>query len=191
MRAKRQLGLFTVLLSAFGLFVHPTARAQYAADADFEQELLSVVNDMRAKAHLPPVAVDPRLKEAAHTHLAEFATHEGQLSHRYPDEPSLQERIGAAKVPCASGGEVLLKLPDTMTDTALRAENALETNDSRSVILNPRYSSVGFAIAHSDFYIYAAGDFISSVQFMSSEEAEKVAAKRLQQILAESKLPPI
>jgi uncharacterized protein YkwD len=68
----------------------------------------------------PALSIDPRLKDAARTHLAEFATHEGQYSDRYSGEPSLIDRVAAAKVSCTSAGEVLLKLPDTTTDDAQR-----------------------------------------------------------------------
>ena len=135
---------------------------------------------MRAKAGLPALRVDPRLKQSALKHLAEFAANDGRLSDQYHGEPSLLERIAAAKVSCTTAGEVLLKLPDTMTDEPHRIAEALQTKQSLSVILNPRYSAVGFAVAHTDFYIYAVGNLTDSFRAMPIDEAEKLAAKGLE-----------
>jgi len=166
-----------------------TAGAQYVSDAGFEQYLLSVVNNMRSKAGLSPLTADPRLKSAARVHLAEFAVHEGLFSHQYDGEPSLRERIAAANVPCTAGGEILLMLPDTMTEEAQRTDEALQTEESKSVLLNPQYSAVGFATAHSDFYIYAVGNLAASMQDMSIDKAEELAMKGLQEVLVQNRLP--
>lgn len=187
MRARYQIASLLVLIIVLG---RVRATAQYVASTEFEQELLSVVNDMRAKAGLPALRVDPRLKQSALKHLSEFAANDGRLSDQYHGEPSLRERIAAAKVSCRAGGEVLLKLPDTMTDEPHRIAEALQTKQSLSVILNPHYSAVGFAVAHTDFYIYAVGDFTDWFRAMPINEAEKLAAKGLAQRLKARDLPP-
>ncbi len=187
MRARHQIVSLLVLILVFG---RVQATAQYVASTEFEQELLSVVNDMRTKAGLPALCVDPRLKQSAMKHLTEFASNDGRLSDQYHGEPSLRERIAAAKVSCRAGGEVLLKLPDTMTDEPHRIAEALQTKQSLSVILNPHYAAVGFAVAHTDFYIYAVGDFTDSFRVMPIDKAEKLAAKRLGQSLKAKNLPP-
>lgn len=184
---KYKITFLVVLMLLLGAFY---AKAQYIADTEYEQVLFSVVNNMRAKAGLPVLSIDPRLKAAARTHLAEFATHDGQYSDRYPAEPSLIDRVAAAKVSCTSAGEVVLKLPDTMTDDAQRTEQALQTKESLAVVLNPRYSSVGFAIAHSDSYIYAVGNFADSFRAMPVDETEKLVDNELQQTLVQKNLPP-
>ncbi len=187
MRAKHQIVSLLVLIIVFG---RVEAAAQYSASTEFEHELLSVVNEMRTEAGLPVLSVDPRLKQSALKHLAEFAANDGRLSDQYHGEPSLRERIAAAKVSCTTGGEVLLKLPDTMTDEPRRIAEALQTKQSLSVILNPHYSAVGFAVAHTDFYIYAVGDFTDSFRVMPIAKAEKLAAKRLAHSLKARSLPP-
>ena len=164
--------------------------AQYVADTTFEQELLATMNDIRAKSGLHALGVDTRLKQAALKHLAELAAAEGKFSDQYPGEPSLRERIEAAKVSCTSSGEILLKLPDTMTDEPRRIGDALQRQESLKQILDPRYSIVGIAIAHSDFYVYAVADLADSFRVMSIDEAEKLAAKSLQQSLKSKNLPP-
>ena len=187
MRARYQIASLLVLILVFGCV---EATAQYIASTEFQQELLSVVNDLRTKAGLHALRVDPRLKQSALKHLSEFAANDGRLSDQYHGEPSLRERIAAAKVSCTAGGEVLLKLPDTMTDEPHRIAEALQTKQSLSVILNPHYAAVGFAVAHTDFYIYAVGDFTDSFRAMPINEAERLAAKKLAQSLKAKNLPP-
>ena len=177
MRARYQIASLLVLIIVFG---RVEATAQYAASTEFEQELLSVVNDMRTKGGLPALRVDPRLKQSALKHLAEFAANDGKLSDQYHGEPNLLERIAAAKVFCTAGkvscttaGEVLLKLPDTMNDEPHRIAEALQTKQSLSVILNPRYTAVGFAVAHTDFYIYAVGNLTDSFRLTPIDDAER------------------
>jgi hypothetical protein len=145
---------------------------------------------MRAKAGLPPLIPDPRLQQAALKHLAEFATKGGEFSDQYHGEPSLLDRIAAAKLSCKSAGEVLLKLPDTMTDEPRRIAEALRTKQSLAVILNPHYSAAGFAVARTDFYIYAVGNFTDSFRVMPIDWAEKLAATGLKQRLKAKNLPP-
>jgi len=187
MRARYQVVFFLILIVSFGCVL---AEAQYVADTKFERELLWVINDMRAKAGLPPLIPDPRLQQAALKHLAEFATEGGEFSDQYHGEPSLLDRIAAAKLPCTSAGEVLLKPPDTMTDEPHRIAEALQTKQSQAVILNPRYSTVGLAVAHSDFYIYAVGNLTNSSRAMPIDWAEKLAATGLKQRLKAKNLPP-
>jgi uncharacterized protein YkwD len=188
MCARYQIATLLVLILVFG---RVGATAQYAASTEFEQELLSVVNEMRAKAGVPALRVDPRLKQSALKHLAEFAAREGILSDQYPGEPNLLERIAAAKVSCTTGGEVLLKLPDTMNDEPHRIAEALQTKQSLSVILNPRYTAVGFGVAHTDFYIYAVGNLTDSFRLTPIDDAERSAKKRLDKSLKAKNLPPI
>jgi uncharacterized protein YkwD len=187
MRARYQVVLLLVLILSFGCVL---TEAQYVADTKFEQEVLWVVNDMRTKAGLPPLSLDARLKQAALKHLAEFAANDGNFSDQYHGEPSLLERIAAAKLPRKSAGEVLLKLPDTMTDEPHRIAEALQTKQSQAVILNRHYSAVGFAVAHTDFYIYAVGNFTDSFRVMPIDWAERLAAKGLEQSLKAKNLPP-
>lgn len=187
MRARHQIAALLVLIIVLG---RVRATAQYVASTEFEQELLSVVNDMRTKAGLLPLSLDPRLKQAALKHLSEFAANDGEFSDQYHGEPSLLERIAAAKLPCTSAGEVLLKLPDTMTDEPRRIAEALQTKQSQAVILNKHYSAVGFAVAHTDFYIYAVGNFTDSFRVMPIDWAEKLAATGLKQSLKAKNLPP-
>jgi uncharacterized protein YkwD len=189
MRAKYQIVSLSLLVLII-VFGRVEAAAQYTASTEFEDELVSVVNDMRTKAGLSALSVDPRLKQSGLKHLAEFASNDGRLSDQSPGEPSLREHIAAAKVSCRAGGEVLLKLPDTMTDEPHRIAEALQTKQSLAVILNPPYSAVGFAVAHTDFYIYAVGNFTDSFRVMSIDEAEKLAVKGLEQRLKTKNLPP-
>ncbi len=186
MRARVQVVLLLVLILSFGCM---QTEAQYVADTTFEQEVLRVVNDMRTKAGLRPFGVDPRLKKAAMRHLAEFAAAEGKFSDQYPGEPTLLERIAAEKISCATGGEIMLKLPDTMTDEPRRIAEALQTKQSLAVILNSDYSAVGFAVAHTDFDIYAVGDFADSFHLVSIDDAERLAANGLKQGLKSKNLP--
>jgi uncharacterized protein YkwD len=184
MRGRCQIALLLAIFVcvAFG------ATAQYVADTKFEQELLSTVNGMRANSGLPALRPDARLKQAALKHLAKSTAGEGEFSDLSPGEPPLRERILAEKISCTNAGEILLKIPDTMTDEPRRIAEALQTQETLKQILDPRYSTIGIATAHSDFNMYAVAYLADSFRGMPIDDAEKLA-KGLQQSLKSKNLP--
>ena len=71
-------------------------------DPEAEQQLLALANQARVEAGVPPLQMDQGLTQAARAHAAEMVA-EQQLSHQFPGEPSLSERIAAESFgACAS-----------------------------------------------------------------------------------------
>src|ERR1051325_9514478 len=66
----------------------------HAAPSQREQQLFDLVNRERAKAGLEKLEWSDRLAEAALAHSRLLAENQ-DLSHQFPGEASLQERVGA------------------------------------------------------------------------------------------------
>ena len=68
------------------------AQAPLEADASPEQQLFRLVNQVRREAGLEKLHWDAQLARAAQFHSQELATHHS-LSHQFPGEPELTERL--------------------------------------------------------------------------------------------------
>src|SRR5581483_4132025 len=75
------------LVAALTLGLPPQVAAQVNAAA--EQELFRLLNQERARAKLPPWALNPQLRAAARAHARLMAEHRG-LSHKYATELPLK-----------------------------------------------------------------------------------------------------
>ncbi len=62
-----------------------------------EQELFRMTNRDRAEAGLPELEWNEWLAQAARKHAAEMARR-GRLSHQFPGEPGLRDRIAATSI---------------------------------------------------------------------------------------------
>src|SRR5579863_9536904 len=74
---------------------HPpssTQAAESTPDAEAEHQLVDLVNRARSAAGAPPLEMDPGLTQAAQAHAGEMAAQQ-RLSHQFPDEPSLLQRL--------------------------------------------------------------------------------------------------
>ncbi len=128
-----------------GLLVAAIAAAAQAQSAD-EQKLLALLNQERVKAGLPAVQWDPHLAQSAHTH-GKIVAQRGQLSHQFPGEPELGERIGTTGLRFNAAGENVAVAP-----TVQQAhEGLMGSPPHRANILSDKYNAVGLAaIVHGD-----------------------------------------
>src|SRR6201993_892989 len=60
-----------------------------------EQQLLSLANQSRHQAGVPPLTLDAGLSRAAYQH-AQIMLRAHQLSHQFQGEPSLPQRLGVS-----------------------------------------------------------------------------------------------
>jgi uncharacterized protein YkwD len=68
--------------------------AQSEIDPGAEDELLALLNQVRAEYHLPPLVMDPMLRAAARAHSRDMALH-GYFGHSSPWGQSFVDRLAA------------------------------------------------------------------------------------------------
>lgn len=138
------------------LFSHPQAQ-DFERFAELRANILDMVNEERAVAKVPPVAMDELATRVATIHatemaLHEFASHWGRNGfkpyHRYSfagGTEATQENVSAADNTWSN------KLSDLKQDTSylhLRLYQETPPNDGhRKTILAPQHTHVGFGIA--------------------------------------------
>ena len=145
MRVGHCLGVVLLLIATFA--------AMQAQSAD-EQKLRALLNQARVKAGLPTLQWDAHLAQSAHAH-GKIVAQRGQLSHQFPGEPELGERIGATGLRFNAAGENVAVAP-----TIEQAhEGLMGSPPHRANILSDKYNAVGLAaIVHGD-QVYVVQNF--------------------------------
>lgn len=135
--------------------------ASLAQSTDAERELARLTNEDRTHKHVAPLAENDLLAQAAHKHLKEMMR-QHQLSHQFPGEPSVAERIAATHLRFQASGENVA----FFTDRQNAKRNAEEANNilmhsppHRENILKPDYNSIGVAIASDGEDVWVVEDF--------------------------------
>ena len=135
----------------------PTQSASYdsAYDAEAEHELFDRANQARTQAGAPPLEMDPGLARAARTHAAEMAAQQ-RLSHQFPGEPSLLQRL-------TKNSNLHL---DASAENVAYAATVEQVHDvlmhsppHRENLLNPDYNVGGFSVVRSGSVLYVSEEF--------------------------------
>ena len=143
------------------------ARSQdFSSDA--EQELVRQVNEERRRQGAPPVHMDAQLQEAARAHTRLLVEHRA-LSHRFPGEPELAQRLAQAGV-----------ISDRAAENVAYDANAPSAHHSlmhspphRANILNPAYNAIGVGAIASNGSLYVTEDFARTMEAESPSAAEQ------------------
>ena len=121
---------------------------------DEEAQLVGLVNQTRNEKGLPPLTVDSRLTSAARKHT-QLMMDNGDLSHRFPGEPSLTERFDQEGLPSDVEAENVgwdYNVPD--------AHKALADDPPHlRNMLDPRVDIIGVAVIHDGDHIWVTEDF--------------------------------
>ncbi len=151
------------------------AAAEMQADPVDERAVFHLLNDDRQAAGVAPVEWDDRLAEAARRHAFELAKHHA-LSHQFPGEPDLKQRI------IATG----LRF-DKLAENVAFADTPEEINDSflnspphRVNMLNPDYNAVGIGAVRMGQELFVVQDFAHRTVAYSETQAEDRVAAALQ-----------
>jgi uncharacterized protein YkwD len=127
-------------------------------DISAEVQLLNLANAARARAGLRPLKIDEGLLRAARAHAAQMAFQD-RLSHQFPDEPSLRQRISANSTLLMKREGENVAVARTVND----AHQALMASPPhRENLLNVHYKLAGFGIFHKGNRLYIAQVFGSS-----------------------------
>ena len=142
-----------------------------------EQQLLTLANQSRRQAGVPPLTLDSGLSRAAYEH-AQTMLHARQLSHQFQGELSLPQRLGAA-------GRLLLDQEGENVALDYDAEHGHEhlmlSPPHRANLLNPAYNVVGLGVVRSGDQLYIVQDFGHALPNYSSAEVKDHVAGAVEQ----------
>jgi len=156
-------------------------------DREAERELFDKANQERAKAGLPPLQMDEGLAQAAREHAAALAA-EQQLSHQFPGETSLAQRLArSTSLHLDRGGENVASAPSV--DQV--HESLMLSPAHRENLLNASYNVAGFGVVRNGQTLYVTQDFGQGSLVYSHPAADDRLAISLADLRAQRNLAPL
>ena len=168
----------------------PRARPKSAPAApkpsSLEQRIFYLLNQERELAGIPKVEWNEQAAEAARAHARLLADH-GELSHQYPGEPALRDRLIATSARFTSAAENVAR-----ADNADEAHLALMySSGHRENILNPDYTAAGIGVVEHDGKLYVTQDFIRLVPVYEEEAFRRAFVKAFNNAREAKALKPL
>ena len=147
---------FTLYL--FFIFLLASAPVLYAAAqaiSPAEQRILEELNHERVKNGLNPLKWNEQAAAAARAH-ARLLAENANLSHQFPGEASLPERLGA------TGARFTVAAENVASAEWIEDVHPalMGSSGHRANMLNPRYNAVGIGVVQEKGKIYVTQDFI-------------------------------
>jgi hypothetical protein len=161
------------------------ANAQVGLSAD-EQKLFNLLNQEREKAGLAKLQWDYHLAEAARAHSQLLAQNK-KLSHQFPNEPSLNERLGATGLRFDVGAE---NVAEGSSVEDMHA-GLMYSPPHRANILNHDYNAVGLAVVARDNELYATQDFAHVLPVYTEDQFRNVLVAAFNKARKEAGIPAI
>jgi Cysteine-rich secretory protein family len=152
------------------------AMPAFASASPAEKQIFDQVNQERQNAGLAALEWNDRVAEAARSH-AEALSQNNELSHQYPGEPTLPERLAATGIRFTQAAENVAKT-DHLEDVHLSLMNS---PGHRANMLNPGYNAAGVGVVERAGIIYVAQDFIFLVPMYSEAEFSAALAQSINQ----------
>jgi uncharacterized protein YkwD len=175
-----------IVLAIIALIAAP---ALFAAGADLgqaEQRIFQLANQARKDAGVEPLAWNEQTAEAARDH-AKLMVEKQALSHQFPGEAALRDRMGA----------VGLRF-DAAAENVADAESADEAHDAlmhspphRENLLNPKYNSLGVGVAEKNGQLYVVQDFAHAIASQSADQLEDSIIADFNRLRASHGLQPV
>jgi uncharacterized protein YkwD len=156
------------LIVAFLILASPW-QAQAGSDrtrpSRAEERIFELLNLERKHAGLKPLQWNQNAAEAARAHAKLLADHR-EMSHEFPGEPALRQRLEATAVRFTTAGENVAKADDP--DEVHLA--LMGSPGHRANILGPDYTAVGVGVEERDDRLYVAQDFVRLVPVYTEEQ---------------------
>jgi len=130
-----------------------------------EKRIFEEVNQERQKAGLPALEWNDLAAEAARRHARMLSQNE-ELSHQYPGEASLPERLGAAAVRFTRAAENIARA-ESIEDIHPALMNS---PGHRANILSPKYNAMGIGVVEEKGRVFVTQNFIFLVPAYSEEQ---------------------
>lgn len=141
-----------------------------------EQALFDDANRERAKEDLPPLKWNALLASAAHHHAEIMAQHSA-ISHQFPGEPALVQRIAAVGARFSTVAENIA----AGQDAGDIHYGWMHSPGHRANILDPKLTALGVAVVEARGRIFAVQDFSVAVAELNFDEQEKQVSALLKQ----------
>lgn len=141
-------------------------------DRDGARRLLELVNAERERQGAGVLAWDDAVAGVALRH-AQLMVERAELSHQFPGEPKLRDRLSAAGLKFNDDAE------NVAYDSNVEEAHArlMESPGHRRNILNPRFDAAGFAVLRKGARVYVVENFIRRIPDLSdAETAARVLA---------------
>jgi hypothetical protein len=165
------------------------ARAQ-SLDEATARELFKLVNKDRAKQKLPALEWSDQLAQAAQAHVPWMAR-EKTLSHQFPAEPGLSERVSATGLhfdAVAENVAQVVNTADAKRDAQQANQTLMNSPPHRANILNSRYNSVGIAILRAEQDAWVVEDFAHSFAQLAVTDVESRAGQAINNLRKKRRL---
>lgn len=160
------------------------AQAEPGAASAVEQELFRRTNQARAKAGVPALEWNEWLAQAARQHAEEMARR-GELTHRFPGEPSLRERLAATRLRFDAAAENVA----FGSDADDIHSGWMHSAGHRANILSRKYNAIGIGVVRRGKYLYAAQNLAHRIATQSNEGLEDAVATAVEQVRREQRFP--
>lgn len=157
-----------------------------SATEDAERKLVRLINEERTKKGIKPVEMDERLTEAARVHSENMARLK-QLSHRFPGEPRLQDRL-------AKTGVAFDAVAENVAHSGSAAdahEELMLSSGHRANILNPRYNAVGVGVVEAKGHLYITQAFAHKLPEYGGGEIEQSVLEAFNNLRKQNRLPAV
>lgn len=178
-----------ILAIALLFFSSSTIVAQVGLSSD-EQRLFDLVNHERKKAGLPPFQWSYYLAESARAHT-QWMVKRKVLSHQFPGEASLGERVGVTGARFDGAAENVAA-GDIAGDTVANLHDSLMNSpEHRANILSPKYNAVGLAIISNDGEMWVTEDFSHTVTSYSDSQFRDAVVASFNKARQARGLPPV
>lgn len=171
---------------AIACFIFAISIPAHAGPSQREQQLFDLVNREREKAGLNKLEWSDRLAQAALAHSKLLAENR-DLSHQFPGEPLLQERVGATSLRFNSVAENVAASPDV--DTAHSA--LMKSPGHRANILHQDYNAIGISIVERDHELFITQDFAHTLASYTEKQFRDSVIATFNQARRSRKLPPV
>jgi hypothetical protein len=130
-----------------------------------EKRVFEDLNQERKKAGLPELEWNDHVAGAARNHSGLLAEN-AQLSHQFPGEPVLPERLGATGARFTVSAENLART-EYVEDVHLAL---MGSPGHRANMINPQYNAVGIGVVEQNGKLYVTQDFIFLVPAYSEAQ---------------------
>ena len=181
----RQRALFRIIGPFLLLSVVATSALSQSSTGNAEaRELLSLINQERAKQSVPAVMLDNRLNAAAQRH-SQLMAESDNLTHQLDDEPPLTVRLSEQNVRSDHDAENIA-LGGSLSDIH---QHLMQSPPHRANILNAQFGSVGIGIVRIGDMLYVTEEFAHALPTYSAMEADAAAQQAITQYARSQRLP--
>lgn len=146
----------------------PTPDHLSARPSPPEQALFDNANRERSKEDLPPLKWNALLASAARHHAELMAQHSA-ISHQFPGEPALVQRIAAVGARFSTVAENIA----AGQDAGDIHYGWMHSPGHRANILDPKLTALGIAVVEARGRLFAVQDFSLAVPELNFDEQEK------------------